>query len=362
MRILFVSCYPFSDVYANGFMQLVHFVRTGSRHEVSYIPVEKLWSGKKSQSKRITALVPFLRLPVSLPDWALRFLVVFPKVVHNYDLLIIDSDPYTVALSVIIKKVYKCELVIYRQSDPLLFISNNFSLCKKEEILLNIANEIWVPNSLIKDKLPQCYRFKTLVLLNPIKDVFDFSLSNVAENKFEYYKEHVVRDNSFDLIGIYYGKFNIDYELMIGLSKKTPRTKYIVYGNYTQPKQCPANLVFAGFCDITQVIASLKEADFMFIPYSYQGVVNKLLGVSSKILSASKLNKPVIATNVSPELRSTGVYVADNEAEFLSYILRAKELNTPNIDIKKYSFNTIFNFALYRIEYWCSSGFRSKKN
>ncbi len=347
MRVLCISCYPEDDEKANGFMQLVHFLRASSGHDVVYCLVKKLWKIKRYNKLSVTVPVPFFRFSNPLLRAVAKTLTIFPRNSSLFDIVILDSDPYVVSLSQMIKQRFYCSFLIYRQSDPLIFVAKNAWLCEEEKKLMNSADQIWVPNILIKNLLDPSWAEKVRVLGNPIKDVgepfFDRAIKSGAE-KTEFSK--------YDYTGIYYGKFGIDIELIFRLAIRTPKVKYIIYGDYTCSKgqNCPDNVVFAGFCSLELIMCELKRADFLFLPYLSRGIINRLLFITAKILSAKKYQKPVIAINVAPELKDVGIYVASNEDQFVSFVCQVQELSPPNIDISNYDEKVIFAHALELIE------------
>ncbi len=315
-RIVLISGYKTSSRNSNGFTQISDTLAK-KNDQVWYLRTSQAWRRSTDYKRDIVTLVPFL---VS-PHLAGIKLHIFPwSGRQDVEMLIVDSDPYSVASIAKIQAKFRYRKLIYRQSDPLGLVAPGTEVARQEQYLLELADEIWVPNQAMLTKLPEPLRQKGWVIPNPIK------LPNCQAVDVDMPQSDYV---------YHYGKFQLDTDVLAMLATRGDIP--VVLSGKFDGVVSRGNVSCTGFIPLEQVMTYLARSKALVIPYRRVGPLNDLLEVTSKILLATKLGKPVVAMNVSPRLRQYGVYVAESSEELFSLVARASTLAPPNIDITEYS-------------------------
>ncbi|MDN3679482.1 hypothetical protein QWZ04_03965 [Vibrio tapetis subsp. quintayensis] len=329
--IVFISPYDEKDANANGFMQYYSKFKSDDSYVVKFISVNKFWKSKAIEKNNINLIVP-----LGLSYFKLfENLSVLPKGI-TCDYLIVDSDPYLLCLMEKLLSTISYSFLIYRQSDPISLISDEPRVFKGENLLLSRSDQVWTPNHLLMEGNLKEKNSKYKVLYNPIKITH---ISNEAYGELDRIKRLT---DKYRLVGVYYGKLELDFDLIRDVAVKSPDTLFLIFGDYIINKT-PSNVILLGYTDLPNIYSVLEISDFMYIPYKKIGVINDLLYVTAKVLAAVKFDKPIIAANVAKECKEIGVSVVENSIEFCNLLKEPFKLSSPYIDLDDYSEVTLFD-------------------
>ena len=348
-KIIFISGYDNTDKFVNGYIQLFNLFQNNN-YEVALLKVDKIWKKEDfSNTKRgnIRIFFPLLKLKSFL--FLKKYFTYLPKQ-ENVHTLVFDSDPYTILIHEEIIDFYKPKIIIYRQSDPMILIDKNGLVGKCELKLMKTSNQVWVANEVIKKKMLEYGLDNIYTLVNPIKLS---SINTLVTHKktTPYLVDKVLEAKKhYDNIGIYYGKFGIDFMLIDEISKRSDKTAFFIIGEYSIPKNLNSNVFFIPYQSLEDIVTAAKLCSFFFIPYRVRGNLNDILHVTAKILIAKLLNKPVLAHGVSQSLNELNIFVGDSASYFIDKISKINELSAPNIDLDYYSEDNFLNTALTYID------------
>lgn len=333
-KILFLSLYEKDDGKANGFMQLYSGLKNEAESEVGYYQVVRLWQKPVNpfSFRGVLIYFPFLLFKKNIiMAWMYSFNLDFGE----WDTVVIDSDPYLVAVSRLLLDRFPGARVVYRQSDPVSWVTECEAVKSGEYFLLESADHILFPNELVSKQYGCVSSNRKSVLNNPIKLVF----SELADASLNLDGELL----GYDKLGLYYGKFEIDYDLIEKIAKENQSALFVIFGDYNFSFSC-TNIRLKGFAPMAVIYEYMKKADFLFIPYLNKGLINKYLYVTAKILSAVLLKKPVLAINVAVELGQLNVKVVSDYSGFSDAISR-QSYTIPNIELSVYSEKYFLNEA-----------------
>ncbi len=340
-KIIFISGYNRDEKNINGYMQLFSEYEKDQKFDIDFFKVDKVWYKKDIKNffdKSIKIYFPLSKLDFN--ETLKNIFISFPKINYSPDILFFDSDPYSILIHKQIINYFKPKYIIYRQSDPMVFIDKKGIISKNEISLMNIADQIWVTNKPRKDKIEKFNPNNVYILENPIK-------LNINSNYDLLNSDWILKVNTlkniYTKIGLYYGKLSIDYDLVIKTALKTQETAYIIVGDYITDKKLPKNIYLVPFKPIDEITEVLKLSDFLFVPYNINDN-SELLHLTSKLLLASYLKKPIIAQGVNEGLMDFNIYVGQGSEFFIDKIKYLNTLELPKI-----------NLAIYTEEYFYKS-------
>jgi len=329
-KILFITGYEESERYINGFTQIYHSLNDscgGIDFNFRYLFVTRSRKKFTNTSDKKTAKA-FVFLPIAKSEilYAMqKYFIKFKDFNHrNIDTIVFDSDPYSILIHQTIIRIIRPKKIIYRQSDPMFILSSSSLVVKAEKELMKKSDHIAVVNRWIYDKVVDLnINNKVVELPNPMK------LSEIG---------NLERFNirGFDSHFVYYGKYYINYKLINDVAACNPEHAFIIFGAYESDKLYENNIFFKGFQNLDCILGWLNSSKGLFIPYLDKGH-SDMLGVTSKILVAQKLCKPVIATAVNSQLLSYNVTVCSDTKSFSDSIRNVDYLGHPKVPIGKYS-------------------------
>jgi hypothetical protein len=242
----------------------------------------------------------------------------------DIDTLVFDSDPYSILVHRTIIKKLRPRRIIYRQSDPMFIVASNSLVAKAEKELMEKSDYVAVVNNWIFERVVDLNLAKRVVELpNPIK-----------LNKIEISGRFEIP--GFESYLVYYGKYDIDYNLINKIAALNPTCCFVIFGDYEADRLSGKNIIFKGFKSLDCIMGWLENSSGLFIPYLNKGH-SEMLGVTSKILMAQKLSKPVIATAVSSSLSKYNIVVCDDINSFSDAIANVHCLRRPSVPVEKFS-------------------------
>lgn len=341
--MLFISGYDNSDKYVNGFIQLYNLLSESREYNTFLIKVDRVWKSLNLNYQNINIFLPFTKFDF----WSFfkKLFISMPKFSHDIDTIIFDSDPYSILIHKEIIKFYRPKRIIYRQSDPMILIDQRGLLAKYELELMKSSNQIWVANSIIMNRMKKYNLFNVHVLENPIKLPLTMNTEVGTLYKSSLIDKVEKIKNSFLSIGVFYGKFDIDFELISDVAKQIDKTAFLVIGDYTCTDTLPNNVILIPYQPLEDIVMVIKMSDFFFIPNKIIGL-SDIFFMSSKILMATKLEKPIIAQGISSELKKFNIYVGDSSDYFIDKIKNLKSLLLPKVDLDIYSEEAFLNTAV----------------
>lgn len=342
--IVFISGYDNSDKYINGFIQMFNLFKNDNYYNSILLKVDTLW--KKSdriniRNKSIKIFFPFSKYDMN--SFLKKWFIYIPTFQESIDIMIFDSDPYSLLIHKEIINFYKPKKVIYRQSDPMILIDRKGLIAQYELELMRASNQVWVANKVIKGKMDKYNLLNVYVLENPIK--LPSSIELKFDNNMPLIEKVMKIKKEFTNIGIFYGKYSIDYDLIAKIANNFQDTAFLIIGNYSCAYELPNNVYLMSYQPIDEIVMAIKLSDFFFIPNTI--VSHKdIFYMTSKILMAARLNKPIIAQGISAALVDLDINVGNGPDYFIDKICQLKNLSAPNIDLELYSEDSFLDTAL----------------